>query len=572
MTDHKDSFSISEKRRRILLIEDDLVCQEIMKESVGDRYDVVIAESGEEALEVIRFQHETLSMILLDLNLPGIKGTDVLSRIKNDPEYSRLPVIVMTSDNEAEVECLSLGAIDFIPKPYPASKVILARILRTVELYEDRETLRLTERDHLTGLYNKEFFYRYAAQLDLYHKDAPTDAIVFDGNHFHTYNDRYGKARGNEILKRIANNAAAYVKEAGGIVCRSGADTFMLYCRHVDDHGALLSRLSSDLSESASGESRVRLRMGVYVNADKTVDLERRFDRAKMAADTVKDSLTAPIGFYDHSMREAEILEEQLIDDFRAAIREKQFVVFFQPKYDVTRDEPVLASAEALVRWKHPKLGMVSPGTFIPLFEKNGLIQALDRYVWTQAASQIGEWKKRLNVSLPVSVNVSRIDLYDPDLTETFLGIVKTNGINVEDLLLEITESAYTEKTERIITTVKDLRDLGFKIEMDDFGSGYSSLSMLSSIPIDALKLDIQFIRSAFNEQKDTRLLEAMIGLARSFGVPTVAEGVETKEQFKELKAMGCNMIQGYYFSRPLPADEFEKLIVNTPGTEDRLC
>ena len=196
MTDHKDSFSISEKRRRILLIEDDLVCQEIMKESVGDRYDVVIAESGEDALEVIRFQHETLSMILLDLNLPGIKGTDVLSRIKNDPEYSRLPVIVMTSDNEAEVECLSLGAVDFIPKPYPASKVILARILRTVELYEDRETLRLTERDHLTGLYNKEFFYRYAAQLDLYHKDAPTDAIVFDVNHFHTYNDRYGKERG----------------------------------------------------------------------------------------------------------------------------------------------------------------------------------------------------------------------------------------------------------------------------------------------------------------------------------------------------------------------------------------
>ena len=570
MTDNK-SFRISEERRRILLIEDDVICQEMMKESIGDTYDVVIAESGEEALDIIRAQYDTLSMVLLDLNLPGIKGTDVLSRIKSDPEYSRLPVIVMTSDNEAEVECLSLGAIDFIPKPYPASKVILARILRTVELSEDRETLRLTERDHLTGLYNKEFFYRYAAQLDLYHKDEPTDVILFDVNHFHTYNDRYGKARGNELLKRIAYNAMTYVKESGGIVCRSAADTFMLYCRHVDDYEALLDRLSADL-DVGFGENRVRLRMGVYVDADKTVDIERRFDRAKMAADTARDHLTDPIAFFDHSMREAEILDEQLIDDFQTAIREKQFTVFYQPKYNVRADKPVLNSAEALVRWRHPTLGLVSPGTFIPLFEKNGLIQELDHYVWSQAASQIKDWKERLKVSLPVSVNVSRIDLYDPDLTDKLLTIAKTNGLAPEDLLLEITESAYTEKTEQIITTVKKLRAIGFRIEMDDFGSGYSSLSMLSKMPIDALKLDIQFIRSAFKEQTDTRLLEAMIGLADSFEVPTIAEGVETDEQFAALKAMGCDIIQGYYFSRPLPADEFEKLIIKSRETEGALC
>ena len=572
MTENKNSFRISEERRRVLLIEDDVICQEMMKESIGDTYDVVVAESGEEALEILRKQRDTLSMVLLDLNLPGIKGLDVLGRIKSDPECSRLPVIVMTSDNEAEVESLSLGAIDFIPKPYPASKVILARILRTVELSEDRETLRVTERDQLTGLYNKEFFYRYAAQLDLYHKDEPTDAILFDVNHFHTYNDRYGKARGNEILKRIANNAMSYVKESGGIVCRSGADTFMLYCRHLDNYGALLDRLSADLNDAGFGENRVRLRMGVYVNADKTVDIERRFDRAKMAADTARDHLTEPIGFFDHSMREAEILEEQLIDDFPAAIREKQFVVYYQPKYNIKQNIPVLNSAEALVRWKHPTLGLVSPGTFIPLFEKNGLIQELDHYVWVQASSQICDWKDRLHVSLPVSVNVSRIDLYDPELTDKLMDITKTNGLVPENLLLEITESAYTEKTDQIITTVKNLRSCGFCIEMDDFGSGYSSLSMLSKMPIDALKLDIQFIRSAFKEQKDTRLLEAMIGLAKSFGVPTIAEGVETAEQFTELKAMGCDIIQGYYFSRPLPADEFENFFSEKQKKEEIIC
>lgn len=569
----KNSFRISEERKRILLVEDDFVNQETLKATLGAIYEIVIAETGEEALEIIHAQHETLSVVLLDLILPGIKGIDVLERVKNDPEYSRLPVIVMTSDNEAEVECLTLGAIDFIPKPYPASKVILARILRTIELSEDRETLRLTERDQLTGLYNKDFFYRYVAQLDLYHKDVPTDAIVFDVNHFHTYNDRYGKKRGDEILKRIANNAMAYVNEAGGIVCRSTADTFMLYCIHIDDYKALLARLSARLDDDSSvDENLVRLRMGVYVKADKTVDIERRFDRAKMAADTARDHLTAPIGLFDHSMREAEILEEQLIDGFHTAIREKQFVVFYQPKYNIRQDVPVLSSAEALVRWKHPALGLVSPGVFIPLFEKNGLIQELDHYVWSQTASQIRDWKERLNISLPVSVNVSRINLYDSELTDKLLNITESNRLNAQNLLLEITESAYTEKTDQIITNVKKLRKNGFYIEMDDFGCGYSSLSMLLDMPIDALKLDIQFIRSAFKEQKDTRLLEAMIGLAKSFEVPTIAEGVETAEQYAELKALGCNIIQGYYFSRPLPADDFEKLIIKTLKKETVEC
>ena len=569
MTDKKTKFRISEEKRRILLVEDDFINQEMIRESIGEVYDLIVAGTGEEALSVIREQYETLSIVLLDLNLPGIQGVEVLKQIKSDPAYSRLPVIVMTSDGEAEVECLTLGAIDFIPKPYPASKVILARILRTVELSEDRDILRFTERDHLTGLYNKEFFYRYAEQLDLYHKDAPTDAVVVDVNHFHTINDRYGKARGDEILKSIAEKALGIVNETGGIVCRSGADTFMFYCPHGTDYDAsFLNGLSVPLDGGGNSENLVRLRMGVYCDVDKTLDIERRFDRAKMASESVKDNLTNPIGVYDNSMREAEVLADQLIDDFQTAIKEKQFVVYYQPKYDVRGHEPALGSAEALVRWKHPKLGMVSPGAFIPLFEKNGLIQELDRYVWTETAAQIRDWKDRFNASVPVSVNVSRIDLYDPDLIDKLLDIVGANGLSTKELLLEITESAYTESSEHIVEKVKKLRELGFKIEMDDFGSGYSSLGMLSKIPIDALKLDMQFIRSAFGERRDTRLLEAMIRLAGLFEVPTIAEGVETAEQVSSLKAMGCDFIQGYFFSRPVPAAEFEKFITAKAGQQ----
>ena len=436
MTEKKMKFRISDEKRHILLVEDDIINQEMLKASIGDTYELIIANSGEEALDIVREQFRTLSSILLDLNLPGIKGIEVLRRVKSNPAYAGIPVIVMTSDADAEVECLTLGAADFIPKPYPPSEVILARVLRSVELHEGRDALQWTERDHLTGLYNKEFFFHYADQLDLYHKDTPTDAIVVDINHFHTINDRYGKAYGDNVLRRIAAKALSVINESGGIVCRSEADMFMFYCPHRTYYEEMLDKLSIVLDDSDSGENRVRLRMGVYSNVDKALYIELRFDRAKLAADSVKGNLAKPIGFYDDSMHDVEVLEEQLIVDFSSALREKQFAVFYQPKFDVRPDEPVMTSAEALARWNHPKLGMVSPGVFIPLFEKNGLIQALDNYIWSETAAQIREWKERLHISVPVSVNVSRIDLFDPELTDKLLSITEANGLKPEELLL----------------------------------------------------------------------------------------------------------------------------------------
>ena len=534
------------------MVEDEIINQRILNALIGGTYDVIQAFTGTEALQIISDRYETLSLVLLDLNIPDINGLDVLRRIKEDPLFNRLPVIVMTADSEAEVESLTLGAIDFIPKPYPQQKVILARILRTIELSEDRDILQWTERDRLTGLYNKEFFYRYAAQLDVYHKDAPTDAILLNINRFRTLNDRYGKSYGDEVLRQVAERVKDTVKESGGLVCRSEADSFLIYCTHRDDYKAILDKVTG----------KFRMRMGVYANVDKTLDIERRFDRAKMAADTVRGHFTDTIGLYDNKMREAELLSEQLIEDFPAAIREKQFQVYYQPKFDIRPNEPVLSSAEALVRWKHPGMGMISPGVFIPLFENNGLIQKLDRYVWREAGAHVREWKDRLGISLPVSINVSRVDLLDPSLEDELQSIVTENNLSYGELLLEITESAYTDDADQIVEKVKRLRKKGFLIEMDDFGSGYSSLGMLSSLPIDALKLDMQFIRNAFKQKKDTRLLEAMIQLAESFEVPTIAEGVETEEQMLTLRMMGCDIVQGYYFSRPLPADEFEAFIL----------
>ncbi len=293
------------------------------------------------------------------------------------------------------------------------------------------------------------------------------------------------------------------------------------------------------------------------------LDVRARFDRAKIAADLIRNNYSVFISTFDEKLMENELFAEQLVDEFPKALAEKQFQVFFQPKFNITGDTPVLSSAEALVRWFHPTLGMISPGKFIPLFEDDGLIAQLDEYIWRRTAETISDWKKRLGVSVPVSVNLSRAEMYDPKLVETFEQITSESGITSKDIYLEITESAYVRDSDQIVDRVKELRDHGFFIEMDDFGSGYSSLNMISELPIDALKLDMMFIRNAFDKINDTRMISIVIDIADYLGVPVIAEGVETEEQYLALKKLGCTIIQGYYFSKPVPADEFEKFLTN---------
>ena len=556
MPDSHVNFHSKNGKRQILVVDDELINREILRSILSEQYDVVFAENGKETFEKVDALAETLSLILLDLILPDMYGLDILRKLKADSFSSGIPVIVMTSDKDAEVESLTIGATDFIPKPYPFPEVIHARINRTIELSEDRDILRSTERDTLTGLYNREFFYRYAQQYDTYHKDISTDAIVVNINHFHMINERYGRAYGDEILKHIAEKLRESVREDGGIVCRPENDTFLIYCPHRTDCSDILDHAGKEL------DGRVRLRMGVYANVEKDIDMERRFDRAKMAADTVRNSFTKAIGIYDNALHESEIFAEQLLDDFPEAVAKKQFLVYYQPKFDIRPAEPILSSAEALVRWKHPQLGMVSPGVFVPLFESNGLIQQLDSYVWRETAAQMRAWKDKLGFVVPISVNVSRIDMLDPELVSNMKSLVEEFGLTPEELLLEITESAYAQDSGRIIDMVSDLREAGFRVEMDDFGSGYSSLNMISTLPIDALKLDMQFTRNAFKSRKNTRMLEVVVDIAESLSVPTIAEGVETAEQMFTLKSMGCDIVQGYYFSRPVPASEFEAFLI----------
>ncbi len=548
-------------KRHILVADDEFINREMLENILCDDYNVLKAEDGEMAYDLIKQNCNTLSLILLDLMMPKLSGLDLLSRLKEDPDSRSIPVIVLTSDQESEVESLRKGAADFIPKPYPEPDVIKARISRSIELAEDRQIISATERDELTGLFTSEYFYRYVDQFDKFHPASDMDAVCVDVNHFHILSERFGMSKVSEILRSVADSLRNVFSSSDCVLCRMTSDTFLVYCHHRDDYSNIIEKISSGC---VGMSTTFKLRAGVYASCDKKLDIHSRFIRAKIAADKIRNNYSTFVSTFDEALLKEELFSEQLVDEFPKALEEKQFKVFFQPKYDIRGDKPVLSSAEALVRWFHPTLGMISPGAFIPLFEGNGLIAQLDEYVWRRSAEKIAEWKERFGRPVPVSVNLSRAEMYDPELVNTFEKIVKDTSISPKDLYLEITESAYVRDSSQIVDRVSQLREHGFFIEMDDFGSGYSSLNMISELPIDALKLDMKFIRNAFEKQNDTRMISIVIDIAEYLGVPVIAEGVETEEQYLALKKLGCAIIQGYYFSKPLPAEEFEKKLLES--------
>lgn len=557
-------------KRHVLIVEDENINQMILGDMLEDSYELLFASDGIEALEQVKSHIDDLALVLLDLQMPNMGGMEVLKVMKEEDEFRDVPVIVLTADQSAEVDCLKIGAIDFIPKPYPSREITLARVNRCIELSENRNIIQSTERDSLTNLFNLDYFLRYVRLYDQHYADIPMDAVVLDVNHFHTLNERYGKQYGDSVLSRIGKRVRQISREVGGVGCRRGADTFLIYCPHRDDYASILATASEGLVDEGVSESRVRLRMGVYRQVDKSLQIERRFDYAKTASNTVKGSYHKAIGIYDTEMHEAELYRERLLEDFKPSLEAGRFMVYFQPKFDIRPETPVLSSAEALVRWDHPELGIISPATFIPLLEDNGLILELDQFVWREAAARVRDWKDRFGYSVPVSLNVSRIDMLTPSLKDVFRAILEEYALEADDLVLEITESAYAEDADQVINTAKELRGLGmgFRIEMDDFGSGYSSLGMLSHLPIDALKLDMSFVRSAFGENRDVRMIELIIDIADYLGVPVVAEGVETEEQYLVLKSMGCDLVQGYYFSRPVPPEDFDRFIIERSDAE----
>ena len=549
---------INKLKRNILIVEDEFINQEILKEILSSDYEVLTANNGLEALHVINTSVTPISLILLDINMPLMDGLTLLKEIKKDEKNKNIPIIVLTSDKDSELEALNLGAVDFITKPYDVKEIITARVNRSIELSEKRIIVNAEERDGLTDVYNKHIFIEYVGRIDKYNPNAKKDMVILNITKFHLYNELYGHEAGDNVLVYIANILKDIARENEGIVARLQADYFALYINHQNDYEELLNSIYTTLKEKYN-ISNITFRLGIYGASSVNESVDNRIDRAKLVCDEIRKSNTKFYNIYSEDDQNNQLFRERLNHDFKKALANNEFKVFFQPKVNIEGDKFVLSSAEALVRWIHPELGFISPGMFIPLFEENGNIRDLDRYVWNETAKQIKMWKDKFNITLPVSVNVSRVDMFDASVAKTIYDIVKANKIDAKDLYLEITESAYNNETDQIIGIINELKDMGFRIEIDDFGSGYSSLNTLATLPFDILKLDMKFVKDMFKNDKTLKMIGIVSDIAKYLNVKLVAEGVETKEQLDKLKELKYDIIQGYYFSKPVSSIEFEQ-------------
>ena len=429
-----------------------------------------------------------------------------------------------------------------------------------IELYEDRSILKEVERDKLTDLYNEDFFKKYAQQFDAMYPELAKDLVFLSVNRFTLINELYGKAFGDQILLTITDFLSHYISINKGIVGRSHGSEFMIYCEHHESYEKFEELLIDEL-QRLDNDINISIRMSVYPFVNPELNKEIIIDRTKHAAQSLTDNYSKAIAIYDESTQAKTLHMEELVDAFPKALAEEQFKLYFQPKYNIQGEKVTFTSAEVLIRWISPKYGFISPGEFIPLFEKNGLIAELDAYILRKAAEYIKEWKDKLGVYINLSVNLSRVDIYRPHLLEDIIDYVDSNNVPHSCYYLEITESAFVEDSKEVIPFLSKIKENGFKVEIDDFGSGYSSFGALADLPFDILKIDMQFIRSMDRNPKVKAIIKMIIDLAKMMDAITVAEGVETEAQYLFLKESGCDIIQGYYFSKPLPKEEFELLV-----------
>ncbi|MBN7771824.1 EAL domain-containing protein [Clostridium aminobutyricum] len=414
------------------------------------------------------------------------------------------------------------------------------------------------EYDRLTNIFNRESFYKETKKM--LEENPDITYILIRGNieRFKLINDLFGTEVGDRVLRGIGEELTSRLKDKG-TYGRLVSDNFVMCFPYKKlDITGLMENCES-LFASFKLNYNIQACFGMYIITDITIPVDLMCDRAGLAMQTVKGNYMKRYAFYDNNLRDTILEEQEIISEMNQALESGEFHIFLQPVYSAVTGTPM--SAESLVRWFHPKKGIISPTKFIPLFEKNGFIMKLDLYVWECACRQLRKWKDEGHDMMPISVNISRVNFFNPNLCDELIGLVKKYDLEPELLELEITESAYTDNPEQLAQTIKVLQAYGFPILMDDFGSGYSSLNMLKDLPVDVLKIDLKFLSDFEKSTRAGSILISVVRMANWLDIPVIAEGVETKSQLDFLTNIGCDRIQGYYLAKPVATSEFDNLM-----------
>lgn len=416
----------------------------------------------------------------------------------------------------------------------------------------------IRERDRLTGVYSRDYFDQAARDIIDNNPDTEFAIIELDINRLTIINELYGVGEGDNVLKYMGTTLEElYLTTPNALYARIQADLFAILCPYNQE------KIEQDIKyiEDSIKKYSLMLNIDILVSfgilhvKERQLDIQILRDRAKLAMKTVKGNYINHVAYYDENLHMKISNEQEVIQNMNLAFERREFCVYYQPKHNL--DDNRIVGAEALVRWISPDKGMISPGVFIPIFESNGFIMKLDQYVWEEACKFIRrQLDEGINIK-PVSVNISRINLYNPELVYYLDSLVKKYNVPYDMLELEFTETAYTDNPQLMLQTMASLQQLGFKVEMDDFGSGYSSLNMLKDVPVDVLKIDLNFLSKTSNPDKSMTILTSIVRMVKWLDIPSIVEGVETEEQIDYLKSIGCTMVQGYYYSKPLPEKEY---------------
>lgn len=554
-----------DRQKTVLVVDDSAMNRSILCEILCPEYKIVEAENGVQALKMLKNAKSKVDAIILDIITPEMGGYEFMECMKKDKRFAQIPVIILTekADRASERKALENGAWDFVSKPYDAEivKLRLKNVIARSQVSLLKELNHVMNYDPLTGVYSKNKFFSASKALLTSNPDKQFAFLRLDIDRFKLINSFFGNVSGDELLRYMARRIREFAKTTE--CCTFGridADVFGIFTpyqgkeRTIEQMEQAVSRMKS-LTPNYS----IMLVYGVYIVTDRELPISQMCDRAALAAKTVKGHYMKSFAFYDDKMRLSIENEQNIINEMSDALENHEFVPYYQPKYDVKTNKPV--GAEALARWIHPTKGFISPGVFIPIFEKNGFISKLDFYIWECVCKQLKEWKDSGVPLFPVSVNVSRVNLYNPNLAKIIIELTKKYDVDPKYFNIEITESVYTDKNIMIDEVTNLLRSNGFTILMDDFGSGYSSLNVLKDVQVDVLKMDMMFMFKAKYDGRAETIISSVIRMAKWLNIPVIAEGVDKAEQVDFLRSVGCDFIQGFYYAKPMPAKDYEKLI-----------
>ena len=547
-------------KRLILIVDDNQINRLILCRILSDEYDILQAGDGSKALQILSQYADSISAILLDLIMPVMNGYEFLDRQQANRQMSAVPVIVTTQreSTESELSALAHGASDFLSKPYNPA-LIKQRLANLIKL---RETAAFANRicmDELTHLLNRESFYMHTEELLHNHPDIDYDILCTDVESFRLVNDAFGDDTGDRVLCCLAHTLKSCVST--GYVCRFSGDVFIAVLPRRTNYQTLTAIVDKKMKDCLV-QAELKLKYGIYPIGDRSLPVRAMCDHARIACKSIKGKYGTQIAYYNRSLDLCLTEERRMTVEMGPALQNGEFVVYYQPKYELATER--LSGAEALVRWQNPKRGFMPPDKFIPLFERNGFITQLDIFVWTTVCQELRKWIDSGHQPVPISANLSRVDIYNQNLPDIISSILERYHLPANLLHMEITETSYTDNPKQLIETVTKLKQRGFLIEMDDFGSGYSSLNMLNEVPVDTLKLDMRFMKYRTLGGNAGNILFFIMNLAKWLETTVVAEGIETRDQMLFLRSLGCNYGQGYYFAKPMPLKDFQALQINS--------